>query len=340
MPGILVVLLILVVRTLYFAGTFKRIEPSGSTGGSRVTNIMGAEDIAVDYRTGLAIVSSDDRRSTRAGNPVKGALYLIDLNKGGEVVRNLTDSYANPDFHPHGISLFYDSADSTQWVFAVNHRQDKDCVEIFQFRDSVLVHNQTVSSSLFFHPNDIAATGKNTFYFTNDHDQPGGISSWKDYLVIGTGQVGYFDGTRVRILAEHIRYANGIAVSPDGERLYVAACTDGSVLEYSLFSFQQTARIDCGTGVDNLAWDEAGNLWSAGHPQMLAFMAHSKDAQKYSPSEVVQIQFPENKEPRVVRIYLNDGVVYSGSSVAVPYQGQLYIGSVFEKGIFRIPVSN
>ena len=176
--GILLVLLLLVVRTLYFAGSFKRIEPTGGAEGIRITNIVGAEDIAVDYSTGLAIVSSDDRRSTKAGKPIKGALYLIDLNKGGAVVRNLTDTYSNSDFHPHGISLFNDTSDSTQWLFAVNHRAEKECVEIFQFRDSTLLHSQTISSSLFFHPNDIAATGKNTFYFTNDHDKPGGISSW------------------------------------------------------------------------------------------------------------------------------------------------------------------
>ena len=141
-------------------------------------------------------------------------------------------------------------------------------------------------------------------------------------------------------MAEHIRYANGITVSPDGERIYVAACTDGSVLEFSRYPFQQTAHIDCGTGVDNLEWDQAGNLWSAGHPQMLAFMGHSKDAQKHSPCEVVQIQFREKEDAKVVRKYLNDGSAYSGSSIAIPYQGQVYLGSVFEKGIFRIPMVN
>lgn len=334
---VLVVGLALVaIRTLYYAGAFKSIEPTPVAEPLRLTNIVGAEDISVDYVTGMAFVSSDDRRSTRNGHPVKGAIYWVDLNKGGSVVRNLTSAYPDSDFHPHGISVYNDPMDSTQWVFVVNHRKDKECVEIFQMVDSALVHQTTVSGSLLAHPNDVAAIGRNEFYFTNDHDQPGGISSWKDYLVIGTGQVGYFDGERLRIMADHIRYANGITISPDGERLYVAACTDGSILEFSRFPFQQTARIACGTGVDNLEWDSEGNLWSGGHPKMLDFVAHSKDAQRVSPSEVIQVQFPANAAPQVTRKYLNDGKPFSGSSVAVPYRGRLYIGSVFERGILQV----
>ncbi len=338
--GLLVLVLGTVLRTLYFAGAFKQITPVQSGSEMHLRGITGAEDITIDTSTGMALVSSDDRRKARAGMPVKGGIFQLDLNTTPVRFKELRVTIAgDDDFHPHGISLYVDPTDQSKWLFAVNHRSSGHSVEIFQYLDSALVHAETIQSELFKSPNDLVAIGRRSFYFTNDHDQEGGVSSWKDFLVIGTGQVGYFDGKQATILAKGIRYANGITVSPDGKRLYVAACTDGSVLVFNRMPFKQMGKIACGTGVDNLEWDAEGNLWSGAHPKMLAFLGHAKDSTSRSPSEVVQINVQDPENPKVKTVYLNDGNPLSGSSVAAYYRGKLLVGSVFENGILVLEAS-
>lgn len=331
--GVAILVLGTVLRTLYFAGAFKRITPVQIGSEVHLRGMVGAEDITVDHSTGMALVSSDDRRKARAGSPVKGGIFQLNLNATPVEFKELPVTVDGDDFHPHGISLYVDPADQSKWLFVVNHRSTGHTVEVFQYQDTVLLHSETIKSEAFKSPNDLVATGRRSFYFTNDHDQEGGVSSWKDFLVIGTGQVGYFDGKQASILAKGIRYANGITVSPDGKRLYVAACTDGSVLVFNRTPFQQVGKIACGTGVDNLEWDTDGNLWSGAHPKMLAFLGHAKDSTARSPSEVIQINLKDPENPKVRTIYLNDGNPLSGSSVAAYFQGRLLVGSVFENGI-------
>ncbi len=330
---ILGIAILLVLRTLHYAGSFKQLQPVGNFNKYMITGMVGAEDITIDFSTGIALVSSDDRRRTAAGQPVNGDIFLLNLKNNNPIPQSLKHQIGLTDFHPHGISLYTNSADSTKWLFVVNHKKSSNAIEIFEFRDSLLIHNRSIENEFIISPNDIEGTGKNTFYFTNDHDTKGGVSSWKDFLVIGTGQLGYFDGNKAEILAKGIRYANGVTLSPNGKKIYVAACTDGSILAYDVHPFKQVEKIKCNTGVDNLTWDEEGNLWVGAHPKMLAFLSHAKNAAKRSPSEVLKITFPKGKKAIVNQMYLNDGNPLSGSSVAVPYNGKLFVGGVFDDGV-------
>ncbi len=216
----LVLILLVVGRTLYYAGAFKKSMIIDRPETSLINGMIGAEDITIDQTSGFAFVSSDDRRSTVAGIPKKGAIYLLNLSQDSPEPIELTADFELADFHPHGISLYQDNADSTQWLFVVNHRAKENTVEVFQFIDTSLVHVKSISDTHFVSPNDLVAVSKNAFYFTNDHDSHGGVSSWKDFLVIGTGQLGFYDGQKTTILENGIRYANGITVSPDGSKIY------------------------------------------------------------------------------------------------------------------------
>ncbi|MFM7090001.1 MAG: SMP-30/gluconolactonase/LRE family protein [Bacteroidota bacterium] len=327
------IILLVVGRTLYYAGAFKNALTIGRPETKHISGMIGAEDITIDQLTGFAFVSSDDRRSTVAGKPKKGAIYLLNLSEEDPKPLELTSDVELDDFHPHGISFFHDNTDNTRWLFVINHRAKENTVEVFQFKDTALIHVTSVSDTHFVSPNDLVAVSKNAFYFTNDHDSHGGVSSWKDFLVIGTGQLCFYDGQKTSILEKGIRYANGITLSPDGSKIYVAACTDGSILSYNREPFSATGKIKCNTGVDNLEWDSDGNLWVGAHTKMLAFLGHAKDANKRSPSEVLKISFPKDQKEVVTQVYLNDGNPLSGSSVAAPYKGKIYLGAVFDDGV-------
>ncbi len=331
---LLLTVALLAARTLIKGGVFKTITPHADREMQVVKGMTGAEDITVDPETGMALVSGYDRRAVKAGKEKKGAIYLLDFQANPPKFRDLTAGFDKAGFRPHGISLFKDPADGSKWVFAVSHPDAGHVVEIFRFTDSTLIHSETISSDLFLSPNDVVGVGKRQFYFTNDHDARGGTAHLKDFLLIGTGQVGFFNGNKVEILAEGIRYANGINVSRDGKYLFVAACTDGSVGVWQRSPFSKLLDIQCGTGVDNIELDAESNLWVGAHPKMLAFLGHAKDPLKRSPSQILKIEWKGPATPALVtEVYLNDGNPLSGSSAAAVFQNYLLMGTVFEDGV-------
>jgi len=62
---------------------------------------------------------------------------------------------------------------------------------------------------------------------------------------------------------------------------------------------------------------------------------HVGNPAKKSPSEVLKITPHGSKVFGVEKVYVNDGEQLSGSSVAVTYKGEIFIGAVFEKKLLR-----
>jgi arylesterase / paraoxonase len=334
---ILAILLFQAGRTLWASGFFKKIEPHTDANYQVIRGMVGAEDITIDPETGLALVSSFDRRKKLAGEKVKGAIYSLDFQADPPVFTDLTAGFDQPDFSPHGISLYTDPMDGTKWLFVVNHRDSGQFIEIFQLTDSSLIHSETIENELFVSPNDVCGTGKREFYFTNDHGSRGGISHFKDFLMIGTGQVGYFDGNKVEILDTGILYANGINISKDGQYVLAASTTGRKINVYQRNPFKKLTEILCGTGVDNVELDGAGNLWVAAHPKLFDFLSHAKSAEERSPSQILKIKFTNSTAPaEVTEVYLNDGNPLSGSSGAAVFKNYLLMGTVFEDGVLMI----
>jgi len=327
---------IMIFRTLWVAGTFKSLPKPTEVHTEIIKGIVGAEDITIDQTTGIALVSSCDRRKILQDSVGKGGIYSVDFQASPPKVKNLTFDFNQDDFRPHGISLFIDPIDSSKWLFVVNHRQSGHYIEIFQYTDSTLLHAETIKSTLIMSPNDVVGVEKRAFYFTNDHKKPDKFSTVKDYMLIGTGSVGYFDGKKVQLLDDGIRYANGITVSPDGKKIFVAACTDGSINIYDREPFLKISKIECNTGVDNLEWDAEGNLWVGAHPQLLKFAQHAKNSASLSPSQVLKIHVSDTSNPVVEEIYINHGTPMSGSSVAAKYKDYILVGSVFDDGVMVI----
>ena len=330
---LLLVIVAMILRTLIKAGTFKNLEYHSLFSETMLKGPVGAEDIAIDRARGMAYISSCDRRRAKAGEANTGAIYQFDLSSENASPENMTTNWSPADFRPHGISLFRD-ADSSLWLFAVNHPDAGPSVELFEIRNDSLFHIETITGDFLKSPNDLVAVGRRQFYFTNDHGTDASVSQWKDFLLIGTGEIGYFDGDEGHILETGLRYPNGIITSPDGKELFVALTTDGSIAVYQTEPWAFKYKTHLGTGVDNLDFDDKGILWTAAHPKMLAFLAHAKDPAKRSPSQVLALSPDGNGRYSLVEeLYLNDGNPLSGSSVAVTYNGKIYVGSVFEDGI-------
>lgn len=339
-PAGIVIAIVLfgVTGILIPAGTFKKIAPhySGSITEVKLP-VAGPEDLTLDREAGLAFISADDRRSNLSGQQVPGAILLVDLNQPA-TIRNITPPLQ--DFHPHGISLWR-TASGDRFLFVVNHQHNYTVhtIERFLWRNDSLIHLESFRDpDLMTSPNDLVAVGERSFYVTNDHGygERGLARTLEEYLQRSISYVNYFDGKDFRKVASGIAYANGINVSNDLRKIYVAATTGRTILIYNRSAtgnLDLESEISTQTGVDNIEVDEQGALWIGCHPQLLKFVAHAADSTQYSPSQVIKINWGEDGSHQLTEVFLNDGAGYSGSSVAAPYHNQLLIGSVFEKGL-------
>ena len=344
---IIVTLIILVVGYLaldiaFAAGVFKDIRPHYN-GTERVVPIPGSgpEDIALDTVSGMAFISVDDRRANlvKPGS-VSGAILLFDTKADTISFRDITPA-GFTDLHPHGLSVWR-SPEGRVLLFVVNHLQKPagHAIERFEWRNDSLVHLERITDpALMTSPNDVVAVGERRFYVSNDHRYPNpGLSrTLEDYFQRAISYVNYYDGKAFRTVASGIAYANGVNRSADGRRLYVAATTGRKLITYQIDtldgSLEMESETDLATGVDNIEVDVAGDLWIGCHPQLLKFVAHAADPAKRSPSQVLRLRPKATGGYDVTEIYLNDGLSYSGSTVAVPERGRMFVGSVFEPGI-------
>jgi arylesterase/paraoxonase len=243
------------------------------------------------------------------------------------------------EFHPHGISLL--QIGETTYLFIVNHNAEGNFIERFTIQGDSLLHQRSYSSNLMCCPNDVVAIDIDKFYVTNDHGSTKGFGrTLEDYGRLPYASVLYVSGEEFSTAHEGIQYANGINVSADGSRLFVAATTGRELLTFnrdaSTGQLKLAHTLALKTGVDNIDVDADGDLWIAAHPKLLAFVAHSKDSLHKSPSEVLRLRPRPDKGYDVTGVYMDDGGAISGSSVAVRYKKQLFIGGVFQPRILRV----
>jgi arylesterase/paraoxonase len=314
------------------AGQWKELVPVALPRCEQVGGVPGPEDITIERKSGIAFISSFDRRAALAGNPRRGGIFAYDLGSTGSAPRELTADFAD-DFSPHGLSLYV--GDEGAFLHVVNHPPSGHAIEIFEWRDGALEHRETVESELLVSPNDVVATGPRTFYATNDHRHTAGLGRvLEDYLQREESNVVHFDGETMRVAATGIGYANGINMSEDGQEVYVAGTTRGRLHVYArdadTSELQPVEVLELGTGVDNIEVDRHGMLWIGAHPKLLSFLAHARDAGELSPSQVLWVHPDQALDPPVRTAFLSLGEDLSGSSVGAPWGSRLLIGAVFE----------
>lgn len=327
----LLVILMYVVYVMYTTGYFRTIENKFDGRIVKQIAVVGAEDIMVVPETGFAIVSASPRKETLDIQVKKGGLYLIDLNSKEYSTKKLTTDFNMP-FAPHGISMY--KTDSTYTFMAVNHTLKGHSFEVFKFQDTVLTFERTITDSALVSPNDVVMLDENRFYFTNDHKYVDGVGRLlEDYGGIGLSNVVYFDGKEYTEVAKNIGYANGINYDSERNLLFVASPRNFLVKVYSTNvdgSLNFIEDIDCETGVDNIEFDEEGNLWIGSHPDLLTFSSYAGGNKETSPSEIIKIEYHGTNDYTIEKVYVNDGSEMSASTVATPYKEVILTGNVMD----------
>lgn len=341
MKKILIILICFVViaagwifNMVWEAGQFKTINPHFAGTCSQIKGIIGAEDLTIHPKTGIAYISAHDRRAAIVGLKAKAGIYGYDLNQPSPSLILLTTG-PTPDFAPHGLSL-YVGDDGQDVLVVVNHAGGKHSIEVFNLIGGQLTHSRTIYDPMLISPNDILAVSPTQFYVTNDHGYESGLMrTVEDYGRLAASNVVYYDGSVFSEAASGFSYANGINISSDKKTVYLAAVTGRSiyVMDRDLVSGKLTVQksIALGTGPDNIEIDAEGDLWVGSHPQLLTFISHAGDPQKLSPSQVLRLS-PRNGYA-IEEVYLSRGEDLSASSVAAVKGKRLLIGPVFDPRI-------
>ena len=327
----LAVLLGFIGYIVFSTGYFRTIENKFDGKIIKKVNLDGAEDIVVSEEGGFAIISSTKRKNLTGENQDKGGLYLIDLQSDDFTPIHLTHDFDGP-LAPHGISMF--KKDSLYTIAAVNHTQEAEFIEFFEFDGKKLQHKKSLSHELIHSPNDVILIDENRFYVTNDHKYKKGLGRFsEDYLGLAISNVIYFDGKDFSEVASGIAYANGIAIDPKRKLCFVASPRNFLVKVYAinpdgLLTFIED--IDCNTGVDNIDIDKKGKLWIGCHPNLLQFSSYAKGNTDKSPSEIIVIDYKGKSNYAIDQIYMEDGTEMSASTVAVPFKNFILLGNVMD----------
>ncbi len=333
------VMLFFVVRWVMAAGIFTAFPQTAPGICRAIPGLQGPEDFEVDAAHDTIIVSSMNRRVTRAAPDPRDGLYAIKLSAPGDPPLKLTG--VPKDFHPHGISL-YRAANGDETLMAINHRSNgTHAVEIFGLAYDngapKLTARASIAGGLLVSPNDLFAVAPDCFYVTNDHVTRTWLGRFaEDYLLWPHADLLYFNGTSFRISVQRMASPNGVLVSPDGSHLYVTLTNERRLITFAREPFfgglKEIGSLEIPSRLDNISADSSdGHLIIAGHHSLLGDNQFRTDPAKPSPSEVFRVSLGKDGVPTGYEtIFADDGRQIGASSSAVVTGNQLLISSVLD----------
>lgn len=223
-------------------------------------------------------------------------------------------------YHPFGIDIVYDPKHKQYRLFSTNNDEKASYVEVFTLSpppaslndDNYVVeatYVKTLSHPGIVSPNSLTVVSPNSFYLTNDHTLtrripfvgtlvhvfetfvkfPGG---WVDLVEFDD------EGDQVRVtraINHKIPFANGIAMSPNGQTVAVASSTGNSVLFYrrnaTTNHLTYDSQVEIPFHTDNLAYDlqDGVTLYASGTPFYPDLIKVAKGKKVYSGSWVVAV---------------------------------------------------
>lgn len=324
-------IIIFVGHVLISTGFFRTIDSKFDGKILKKVAIKGAEDITISQIDSFALISATNRFINPSREEEKGGLFLIDIKTNDLTPISLTSDFKE-SFAPHGISFF--RKDSSYQIMAINHTNQGHSVEVFELHGQNMKHVRTLKNPSMIRPNDLVLVGEDRFYFTNDHKYTKGIGNIvEEYVGLSVSNVVYFDGNNYKEVANGIAYANGINYDHNRKLLYVASPRHFLVKVYAVKkdgSLSFIEDIPCGTGVDNIELDQEGSLWIGGHPNLLRFSAYANGKKEISPSEIIKIKYRKTGDYSVEKIYVNNGLEMSGSTVAATLGNLIFAGNVMD----------
>jgi arylesterase / paraoxonase len=342
----LVAAVLVAVLGAYLLKAAKELDPLyepkslGTDGCRAIPGFVGPEDLIPDHEGGRFFVASLHPKTApvmaeaTATPTTAGGVWMY---RPGRAPRRMTIE-GGPEIAGHGLGYWKDPSGEAR-LFAVNHGDNGESVEVLRIEGDRLVHLRSITSPAFINLNDVAPIGLDKFYVTNDHGKPRGIGQRiEDFTFQRNANLLYWDGSAAKVVLEGLGFANG--TSFDGERLYVAESTGAKILVLGISPDGAVTRqneLALGPGFDNLTILGPGHFLAATHPSAFLFLRHAGDHAQPAPSQIWEITLDGEKLAKAERILEDDGQLYSAASVAARLGGNLYLGAVFARSLFECP---
>jgi arylesterase/paraoxonase len=267
---------------------------------------------------------------------VYGTVMLLDLNLPDPAPRAAM-AFDPAEFRPHGLSLLRQDGQPLR-LFAISHPTDRrHVVEIAeQSASGSFFPRTTIADDAFTHPNALAAVGPAQFYLVNDRPvQTEWQRTLSTLLRSGNASLLYYDGTRAQVLVDDLAYPAGLALSPDGTRLYVGEALAKAMRIYRVLApgrIELERTVTLGTAPDNLNVDADGVVWIAAHPKLLRFLGHARDSTRRAPTQVLRFD-PSQEGAQAEAIYVDEGSGLSAGTVAARWRDVFLVGAWLEKKV-------
>jgi arylesterase/paraoxonase len=313
---------------LRIGGVFQSLDPGVASTCRKIALGGSAKVIQVDRKRGIAYLSLLDRDGVRRGEQVPGSVMLLDLNLPDPAPRAAM-AYEPAGFRPEGMSLLIMDSQPAR-LFVVSQHPGGAVVEIAEEGSTGgFFPRETIRNDAFIHAGAIAATGARQFYLTN---VTGSLDRWTvaRQALHGAGRATliYFDGTEARVEAADLQYPAGLALSPDGSRLYVADTLARQLRIYrrdaASGALEPDETIDLDSAPGNLDVDDDGMVWIAAYPKLFSLAAHLREPGKLSPTQVLRF---DPKDRLVTVMHVDAGAAISAGSTAVPWRDEFLIGA-------------
>ena len=273
----IVALISALARGVWVNGVFSGVTPGFSGSCKVLGNLPGVQDM--EMASGTVFLSVASARGPGASD----GIYAMAL-EGGTPVKL---AGAPKDFHPRGIGL-YRTPGTDNWIlYAVNRRSTgRFSIDSFEVVHAgavpALAAQGTIEGGLLINPQDVAVAGPNLFYVANGTAGSNVlIHGLQTYGIIPGGNVLYFNGTSFSAVADGLYGTRSLLLSPRGDHLIA-----GGLLSRSLTTFTREpytgALTEEGTlvlpaGPEKLSLDAQGQLWVAGHANLLDWRAMTAD---------------------------------------------------------------
>jgi sugar lactone lactonase YvrE len=189
--------------------------------------------------------------------------------------------------------------------------------------------------------NDVVGLRDGGFFVTHMMPRRGGIGQFVEFAKAGllgmeTGHVlAWQQGSGFEpVPGTETTFANGLALSSDGETLFVNSSLGGGVRRVSLREGRVEARAEV-PGLDNATWATDGRLWVASLTSMTD-VTRCGDLERGACPAAFRIVAVDPETMQTEIIYEGEGPPMGGGTVGLQVGDELFIGSFAGDRILRV----